>query len=394
MKFLDQYNALLNEAEAFANAGEMDKYEAKVVEAETLQANHEKAITAKANLDAMRNVAKPAIPVQTGGLETVVKPVDTINSVEYRQAFMNYCQTGVKAPIMSNIDAASETSDVAALIPTTILDETIKEMKTYGQIFNRIRKLSIKGGLTVPISTVKPVATWTAEGSVSDRQKLGVSGSVTFSYFKLDCRIATSLIAEATTLGSFETLITELMAEAFAKALDAAVISGVGTTQPLGITADTRVLAGQKLTLTPANVASWADWKKEVFAKIPLSYNNGEFIMAKGTFDGYIDGMVDSTGQPIGRVTYGIDGTQSARFAGKEVIQVEDDIVTPYDTAGTGDVFAIYCKLSDYAMNSNMNIMAFHWFDHDTDQWVDKMVLIADGKLLDAKGVLLIKKGA
>ena len=31
----------------------------------------------------------------------------------------------------------------------------------------------------------------------------------------------------------------------------------------------------------------------------------------KGLFDGYIDGMVDKQGQPIGRVNYGIDGGET-----------------------------------------------------------------------------------
>lgn len=394
-EYLEKRNALLAEASVLLDAGNVDEYNAKETEIMTLDEQFEAVAKAQANMNALKDMVAPAVKVDGNINNVVAEDVDPTSTKSYRKAFMNFCKTGIIGKELMNVDASSTTSDTAAMIPTTILDEAIKEMKTYGQIFNRIRKLSIKGGLTVPISTIKPTATWTAEGTVTDRQKLSVSGSVSFTYFNLECRIATSLLAEVVTLTSFETLITQLMAEAFAKALDSAVISGTGSGEPLGITADTRVLAGQKITLSAADFNTWTGWKKKVFAKIPLSYRaGGSFIMAAGTFDGYIDGMVDANGQPIARVTYGITGGTEQRFGGKEVILVEDDIITSYDDASTADVVAIYCKLGDYAVNSNMQIMMFRWMDHDTNQWVDKAILIADGKLLDAKGVLIIKKGA
>ena len=45
-------------------------------------------------------------------------------------------------------------------------------------------------------------------------------------------------------------------------------------------------------------------------------------------------------------------------------------------------------------INSNMQMAMYRWLDHDLNQWVDKAILINDGKLLDAAGVLIIKKGA
>ena len=116
--------------------------------------------------------------------------------------------------------------------------------------------------------------------------------------------------------------------------------------------------------------------------------------MAAGTFEGYIDGMVDANGQPIGRVNQGITGAPQERFNGREVLLVEDDIVAPYDSASTGDVVAVFCKLSDYCINSNMQMAVYRWMDHDNNQWVDKAILINDGKLLDPNGVMIIKKGA
>lgn len=325
--------------------------------------------------------------------------VDRFNTVEYRNAFMNFTKTGSMAQEFTGqeyrANAQTAVADAAAVVPTTILDEVIKKMYTVGQIFSRVRKLNIRGGVSVPILTLKPSATWITEAATSDRQKVTLNTNITFSYFGLECKVATSLLAETVTLASFESLLVSLVAEAMAKAIDLAIIKGTGSGQPLGITIDTRVAAGQKLTILQADFVKWDAWQKQIFAKIPLSYRSGgSFIMASGTFDGYINGMVGTDGQPIGRVNYGITDGPQERFGGKEVILVEDDVIKPYDAAVTGDIVAIFCRLDDYAINSNMQMQVYRWLDHDTNQWVDKALLIADGKLIDSDGVLIIKKGA
>lgn len=321
--------------------------------------------------------------------------VDKFNSIEYRNAFMNFCKTGAAIPTEYRADAFTSTSDASAVVPTTIVDEIIRKMKTYGQIFNRVRKLNIKGGVTIPILSLSPTATWITEAAPSDRQKVQANTSITFSYYGLECKVAESLLSETVSLASFESTIISLIVEAMTRALDLAIINGSGSGQPLGITKDTRVPAGQTVTLDQAEFLQWTSWKKKVFGAIPLSYRaGGSFIMAAGTFEGYIDGMVDDNGQPVGRVNYGITDGPQERFGGREVILVEDDVVKPYDTAAVGDVVGIYTKLTDYGINSNMQMQMYRWLDHDKNQWVDKAILIADGKLIDPNGVIIIKKGA
>lgn len=319
---------------------------------------------------------------------------DPYSTLEYRKAFMSFAVRGEITPEL-RANAQTTTSDVSAVIPTSILNEVIKKLEVRGRVWSRVRKLNIQGGVDVPLLSVKPVATWITESTPSERQKTQANTKVSFSYFGLECKVAVSLLADTVTLEGFESLVIDLIVEAMIKALETAVVSGTGNGQPLGITKDTRVPAAQVVTLDATEVLSYQAWKKKVFAKLPLAYKAGAvFFMASGTFETYIDGMVDSAGQPIGRVNYGItDGIQE-RFAGKEVILVEDDLIQPYDTAAKDDVVAIFCDLSNYGVNSNMQMTMFRYLDHDTNQWVDKAILIADGKLLDANGVVVVKKGA
>lgn len=356
----------------------------------------------KAELESLETRKQTALDLTAGTkvpdkvLETkkATEPEDKYNTLEYRKMFMEYCKSGKEIPVEYRLDAYTSVAEAAAVIPTTIMNEIIKEMKQYGQLYNRVRKTSIAGGVRVPILTLKPTASRITEAAPSDRKKLTANTYVSFSYLGLECKVATSLLAATVTLPMFEMQIVPLITEAMVKQMEIEIIKGNGTSEMLGVTVDTRVVAGQSITLSSAEVNQWDSWKKKVFAKIPLSYRNGLFIMGAGTFDGYIDGMVDANGQPIGRVTYGITEGTNYRFGGKEVVEVEGDVIASYDDAAVGDVIAVYMLPTDYAINSNMQMAMYRWLDHDLNQWVDKAILINDGKLLDAAGVLLIKKGA
>lgn len=346
--------------------------------------------------------------MQSRSAETKNKDADPYDSVEYRTAFMNFACSGVPIPAelkkanKRTGDAWTTTSDASAVIPTTILNEMVKEMKTYGNLYQRVRKLNVQGGVNIPILSLKPSATWiTADTgtSESDKQKIRSNSSVSFNYFGLECKVAQTLLANVVTLDMFQQLFTQLATEAIVHALDLAIIAGTGSThnQPVGITADTRVPAAQIITMPVESVVKWDEWKKKVFAKIPSAYRNGAFIMAQGTFDGYIDGMVDSNGQPVGRVNYGIDNGETYRFGGKEVIIVEPDIIKDWDSAtghaSTGDVIAVFCNLNDYAINSNLEMQAVKWVDNNTNEICNKVIMICDGKLVDPHGVVIVKKG-
>ena len=321
------------------------------------------------------------------------EPEDKYATLEYRSAFMKFAKNGEITPEL-RANAMTSTTDVSAVIPSTILNEVIRKITEYGQIFNRVRKLNIKGGVTIPILSLKPTATWIGEATPSEKKKVQANTNISFSYYGLECKVSTSLLADTVTLVGFENTITDLIVEAMVMGMDLAIISGDGIGKALGITVDPRVPVAQVVTLSAADFGAWDGWKKKIFAKMPLTYKAGAaFIMASGTFEGYIDGMTDANGQPVGRINYGIiDGAQE-RFGGKEVIQVEDDVVAPYDDAAVGAVVAVYCNLKNYGLNSNMQMTMYRYLDHDTNEWIDKAIMIVDGKLIDPNGVVIVKKG-
>lgn len=319
---------------------------------------------------------------------------DKYGTMEYRKAFMEYVLRGTPVPAEYRDDTFTAVADAAAVIPTTIMNEVIKDMKVRGQIFARCRKTNVPGGVRVPILSLKPVATRITEAAPSERQKIQMNTYVSFSYLGLECKVATSLLTSIVSLPMFEEQLTPLITEAMITTIEYEVFNGNGTTEQLGILVDPRVVAGQKVTLSSSEFQEWDVWKKKVFSKVPLAYRNYEIYMGAGTFDGYIDGMVDANGQPIGRTNYGISEGATYRFGGKAVIEVEEDIIKSYDTAEVGDVVAVFADLDNYAINSNMQMAMYRWLDHDLNQYVNKAILINDGKPLDTKGIIIVKKGA
>ncbi|MBR4859354.1 MAG: phage major capsid protein [Clostridia bacterium] len=353
--------------------------------------NGEGAQGANAGAGEGRGVNVVATMQPRGAAAQGAQNVDPRDTQEYRNAFMEYMCRGVQIP--AELRATTTTADGSAAIPTTLLNEIVKELKGYGEIYNKVRKLNILGGVKVPILSLMPTATWIGESAASADNKIAANDAVSFNYYGVECKISQTVLVNVTTFAAFQALFAPLAAEAVIKALEIAFVAGDGNNKPLGITADTRVPEKNVISLTAAEFASWGGWKKKVFAKMPKAYRNGEFVMAQGTFDGYIDGMEDKNGQPIGRVNYGIENGETYRFGGKNVMTVEDDIIAPYDSASAGDVVAVFVDWSKYAMNSNLELKAVKWEDHDTNEIKNKVILVCDGKLLDPHGVLIIKKG-
>ncbi|MBB6218189.1 HK97 family phage major capsid protein [Anaerosolibacter carboniphilus] len=329
-----------------------------------------------------------------GGKGNEQRSLDRFDTVEYRSAFQEYVTTGKKSDNLEfRADAVTGTGDIGVVIPTTILNRIVEKMKDYGHIWARVTKTGIQGGVEIPVSNAKPTATWVAAGTMADKKKKAVSGKISFSYHKLQVRVAVELVAGTVAMPVFEQTVSDNIYEAMITALEEAIISGTGEGQPLGITVDTNIPAAQILEIAVEDMGKYDTWTG-IFGKLPRKYRSRAIlILNDADWNQYIVGMTDVNGQPIARVTYGLDGTQQERFLGKEVLPVEDYLPSISD-ALEGDIFGIVCNLSDYMVNSNMQMTFKRYFDEDKDEWISKSTMICDGKLADRNGVVLLKKKA
>ena len=337
-----------------------------------------------------------------------------LDSKEYRTAFMRYFQRGIAIPAdlaarvadyVSTLpreqragDAITTENAGAVVIPTTVMRDIIKTVRTeYGNIYAKVRKTSVAGGVEYPIGDLVADFHWITETTVSPEQDAGKIGSISFKYNTAEIRIAQTFLSALLSIEAFEADLSQVIAKAYMKAMDTAVIKGTGVGQPLGILADTRVTgaAGHTIALTGAEINNWTAWRKKFFAKIPIGYRSGEFIFNPSTVDAYLETMADGNNNPIFRQATGLEvneNDRSGRFFGKAISLVEPDILADYDTASSNDVIGIFWQPNEYLINENFGFMARRYYDEDRNKWINKALTVCDGKLLNANGVYLITK--
>lgn len=328
---------------------------------------------------------------------------DPYASMEYRSAFKAYAQTGTPIPaeLLQRDNVPANTTDLGAIIPTTVLNEFINEVrKVYGNLFNKVRKLNIQGNLRVPISELQATFKWITESTVSPRQNAGkINEYVEFGYNMAEIRVAQTLLSSIVSLDVFEREVVRIMTIAYLQAMDMGIVNGTGEGQMLGILNDPRVLAtGNEISMSASDINNWTAWRKKFFAKLPLGYRNGEFIFPLATVDAYLETMADSNNNPIFRQATGLevnDGDSrnpNGRFFGRDIALVEPDILPDFDSASSGDVIGIFWQPEEYAINTNMAFGMRRYFDEERNEWVNKMLTVVDGKVLNPMGYWLIKK--
>lgn len=329
---------------------------------------------------------------------------DPFATMEYRRAFMRYAQTGeaIPASLYQRDGSPANTDTLGATIPTTVLNEFIQLIrKVYGNLYYKVRKLNIKGAVKVPISELQATFKWITEDTVSPRQDGGtINEFVEFSYNMAEIRVAQSLLSSIVTIDLFEREIVRIMLIAYLQAMDTGIVKGTGNGQMLGILNDPRVMnqPGHVIQLSAADVNNWTAWRKNFFAKLPLGYRAGEFIFPLGTVDAYLETMADANNNPIFRQATGLevnDGdtrNPNGRFFGREISLVEPDIIADFDSASSGDVIGIFWQPNEYAINTNMAFGMRRYFDEDRNEWVNKMLTVVDGKVLNPRGFYVFTK--
>lgn len=329
---------------------------------------------------------------------------DMFASMEYREAFKAYAQRGVELPAkyLQRDGSPANTNTLGATIPTTVINEFINEIrKRYGNLYAKVRKLNVKGAVKFPIAELQATFKWVSEDTVSPRQDGGkIKDFVEFSYNTAEIRVSQSLLSSIVSLDIFEREIVRVMMVAYMQAMDTGIVKGTGNGQMLGILNDPRVMnqEGHIIEMSAADINDWTKWRKNFFAKLPLGYRDGEFIFPLGTVDAYLETMADNNKNPIFRQATGLevnDGdaiNPNGRFFGRDISLVEPDIIADFDTAEAGDVIGIFWQPEEYAINTNMEFGMRRWFDEDRNEWVNKMLTIVDGKVLNPKGFYIFKK--
>lgn len=346
-----------------------------------------------ANLDLPANVQNPTGELRkVGGMTTDDGDGDIYKSMQYRKAFQRAVATGQAVEVREDAVTLTTSTNVNTVIPTNLAGYIMEKFEQLGVIYNLVTKTSYPVGQTIPTDGAKPVATWVNEGAGSDAQKKELGGTITFSHHKLRCELHFSEEVNTMTLPMFEALFVKQVSEAMTRAIESAIVDGAGTASPKGILKETPATA---INVEATGKLDYALLTK-VEAAIPTQYEaTAKWCMTKQTFWSFM-GMVDSAGQPIARVNYGIGGRPERTLLGRDVVlyipQSGSTLGSYADTVEADTVFAFLVDFGEYMLNTNYNLGVQRSVDWENENHRIKAVMAMDGKMLRADSLITLTK--
>jgi HK97 family phage major capsid protein len=327
---------------------------------------------------------------------------DATASVEYRTAFKNFIASGNREELRAAAGNTTTGDNVGSVIPTHLLNQIMEKIESVGTIYKMVTHTAYPVGQTIPREALKPVATWVGVAGNNSGEGLGsavakgvtLDTAIVFAHFKLRCEVAMTEEVASMALSAFESLFVKNVSLAMLRAIEFAIVEGTGKGQPTGIlTAD--VPTGQAIQLAKAAKLGYADLCAAEGA-IPAQYEAGaKWCMTKKTFMSFI-GMVDTAGQPIARVNYGVDGKPERTLLGREVVlyepQASSKLGNYAETVSANTLFAFIFDFSDYTLNNNYDLGIQHKIDWDNEDHRTKAVAAYDGKVVDNGSLVTLTK--
>lgn len=389
----ERRSAIYTEIQAAKTNEEIDKLELEARKLDLAIAEEERKAQGEEGEEVIERTAAvngeiPGVVVSNAKAQEKRKAVDE-ESIEHRKAFQQFVTRGTPIPAELRAgDESTTTTDIATAIPTVLVNRIVEKLENVGMILPLITRTAHASGVSVPTSSVAPVATWVNEGAGSDRQKK-TTGSIIFTKFKLRCEISMSMEAGTMALSAFENAFVKQVVKAMTKAIEKAIVSTAdGTTSPKGILAETPA-TGQALTAKTLAYKTLVDAE----AALPEEYEAGAvWCMTKKTFMSFI-GMEDAEGQPIARINYGIGGKPERILLGRQVITCSY-LDSFSSTLTAGKIFAFIFNFEDYALNTVYDMGVQRKQDWDTEDLLTKAVMSVDGKVIDKNSLVTIAKSA
>ena len=292
-----------------------------------------------------------------------------IDSVEYRDAFLKNLQG-------KELDAEERAAVTAsAAIPTITMDKIIGIIENT-PLVSAVDVTYIPGNVTFPAESTIADASWVVMGTAST-DSADTYASITLGAYKLIKTVEIGADVQAMAIDAFEAWLVQRLANKIAKAIDAGILNGDGSTsgQCLGIAVSKSAQDG---TYTK-NTIKWSDITK-IIGTLPTEYHpNAKFVMNRNMFFTKIMGLSTSQGAPV--VT--LIETQSPikyNLLGYPVIV--DDNCTSGDIL-FGDLKAYKFNFAQAPEVKSDDSVAFR-----TGSRVYRAMALADGKLGDVNAIV------
>ena len=303
----------------------------------------------------------------------------------------------------------SNTVSTPIPIPLT-MGELIETRRESGLIYPLVSTTNYKGGVAYPLRDLTVDFHWINDKQVSPYQYDSAPATVSFTWHELEARFARTNLVNALISDNFKAQLAGALADGYGRTLDTAILTGNGTTQPLGITVDPRIVgagtSGQSGYIAPAammveasadDLSDWAWWVKLLYNPTfnRLYRNDGTWLIGDSTFGTYIETLKDEVNRPLAKFDP-LNDMAPYKIRGNAVVTLPNSLLGDFDSASTGDVIAVFGNLKNYALNfqPGMPLSTVSWEDYETNPQKTRVLTAVDGKVLDNNGWVIITKKA
>ncbi|BAR86757.1 phage major capsid protein, HK97 family [Bacillus thuringiensis serovar tolworthi] len=220
-------------------------------------------------------------------------------------------------------DAFNTTTNSAAVLPTTTLNEVIKKARTMGGLISHCRNFNIPTNISVPIGTPSSKAQWHVEGAPVESENVATA-TVSFKGYEIIKVFSISAAAKKMSIQAFEAYMTDELTNCVMEAIADALVNGTGSGQGTGLV--TGVTWND--TNSFENTGKYTDFTKAL-AMLKRGYAAGaKWAMSNATLYNEVYSLVDANGRPI--FIADPKNESIGYILGKEVViddNIEDDTI-------------------------------------------------------------------
>ncbi|PEY30463.1 phage major capsid protein [Bacillus cereus] len=191
-------------------------------------------------------------------------------------------------------DAFNTTTNSAAVLPTTTLNEVISKARTMGGLISHVRNFNIPTNISVPIGTPTNKAQWHVEGAPVESEKVSTA-AVSFAGYEIIKVFSISAAAKKMTVQAFEAYMIEELTNCVMEAIADALVNGTGSGQGTGLVSGVTWDATNSFEFT----GKYTDFTKAL-AMLKRGYAAGaKFAMSNATLYNKVYSLVDANNRPI-----------------------------------------------------------------------------------------------
>jgi HK97 family phage major capsid protein len=405
-QYVEQRNALMNEAETLINENKLEESEAKMTEIKELDNSWELSKVAAANLQALKGntevtkLENKSVNLEGGKVLDNIQDAKNVLSDEkvYENAWAKHMMGksldenervvfGKVNPEFYNA-YTHDTTNTAVLIPETVAAGIWSRAEEAYPLYADAKKFNVRGKFTIKkhVSIDAGDAAWYTE-STATADEQNTFGELTLDGNELAKAITVSWKLKAMAMTEFIPYIINELGERMGVALGVAAARGTGTNQPRGVETALLAQAG-----TPQVVAYDPDGTTPVplsyqiitsaISKIHSSYLSGSAIYANNaTIWNQLANLLDEMGRPLFIADVRSDGGVGRMFG----LVVKPDAGVSADSIIIGNA----SKGLIFNINEPMSVATEEHVKARTTDYAAYTVV--DGDVMDEKAFALIR---